>query len=262
MTRWRHVRMGASCAVILFALCSVATTAGAQDLTPDTGDPNAPPPPPPAMPEPGTPGSATPPPPPGSTAATLDRSSKEDTGVGLHFVYIQPEIGVGWATLGSTIPDDKSDFRSGAGPVFGVGAGGEFISFQAGARLRVLSTPNFNLWTVGGELAYQPGSGRFWPRIGVGVGYVWGNKFPVESCGAQCGNLDINGIDAGLRAGLQYYITSNIEIGADLGLDALFLKRRGINVGASGTSNASLTTDQSSTGFLAVALVHLGFHYP
>ena len=236
-------------------LVLAAGPARATDLVPDGSDPNGPPPPPPPMPDPGTVGSPTAPPPPGSTAAVLEQASDEDTGVGLHFVYIQPEIGLGVANLGSAT-SNGGDLGTAAGPAWGVGVGAEFITFQIGGRLRNIFTPNFNLWTVGGELAYQPGSGKFWPRIGLGVGYAWVNHTTTDWCHNFCDLVDIHGIDVGLRGGLQYFITSSLEVGADVGLDALILKRAATN------ASPDFASDGSGVGFAAVAVAHLGLHLP
>jgi hypothetical protein len=239
-------------------LLAVAGPARATDLTTDPagGDPNGPPPPPPPMPDPGTAGSPTAPPPPGSTAAVLAQASDEDTGVGLHFVYIQPELGFGVANLGSAT-SNGSGLGTSAGPAWGLGLGAEFITFQIGGRLRNIFTPNFNLWTVGGELAYQPGSGKFWPRIGLGVGYAWVNHTTTDWCHGNCDLVDVHGIDVGLRGGLQYFVTSTIEVGADVGLDALIMKRAATNV-----ADQNFTSDGSGVGFAAVAVAHIGFHLP
>ncbi len=241
----------------LLLVTASAANASATDLTPDPagGDPNGAPPPPPPMPEPGTVGSATPPPPAGSTAAALDQASAQDTGVGLHFVYIQPEIGLGLASIPKSLTGG-SDTGTPAGPAFGLGAGVELITFQLGGRLRALTTPQYNLWTAGGEFAYQPGSGRFWPRFGLTVGYAWAAKLNTDVCGAACDLVSINGIDVGARAGFQYYVSSNIEVGLDGTLDALFLKSKGLG------GNPQFSSDQSGTGFMATALAHIGFHYP
>ncbi len=255
----RPLRLGAIRSVTLAALAALAlvlpAAAQAQDLQTDGSDPNAAPPPPPPMPSAGQPGSATPPPPPGSTQARLQESTDRDTGVGLHFVYLQPEIGIGTASLGTVLPD--KDYRSGTGAVLGVGAGFEFIAFQLGARLRYMPTPNFNLMTVGGEFAYQPGSGRFWPRIGLGVGWASANGFKETMCSTWCGAVDVKGVDVSLRAGAQYYVSPHWEIGGDFSLDALFLKRSGINV-----VDTSYAKDESSTGVAAAVVAHVGYHYP
>jgi hypothetical protein len=236
-------------------LCASPSSAQATELSTDPPtDPNGPPPPPPPMPEPGTVGSPTPPPAPGSTAAQLEQADEEDTGVGLHFVYIQPEVGIGVSGIPSALTLGK-DTGTPVGPLVGIGAGAELITFQVGGRLRTLITPHYNLWTIGGEFNYQPGSGRFWPRIGVAVGYAWANGWNSDICGTQCGLLDVSGIDVGLRAGLQYFVTSSVEIGADAGLDALFLKRKGIG------GSPQFSSDESGTGFMAVATVHLGLHF-
>ena len=247
------VAASACCAAIAFA----PATAGATDLSTDSGDPNGAPPPPPPMPTPGTVGSPTPPPPAGSTAATLQESSDQDTGVGLHFVYIQPEVGYGVTNLGSGATGNV-DLGTPGGPVFGLGAGAELITFQLGGRLRMMPTKYFNLWTVGGEVAYQPGSGRFWPRIGLAAGYAWVNGFDRQLCGNFCDLVDVSGLDLGVRAGFQYFVTPTIELGLDGGLDALLLKRKGIN----GNPIPDWRDDGSSTGFLAVAMAHVGLHWP
>jgi hypothetical protein len=231
--------------------------AHAQELQTDGSDPNGAPPPPPPMPSAGQPGSVAPPPPPGSTEARLKESTDKDTGVGLHFVYLQPEIGIGTAMLGGVLPDSAKDFRSGTGAVLGVGAGLEFIAFQLGARLRYMPTSNFNLWTVGGEFAYQPGSGRFWPRIGLGVGWASATGFGQNMCSTYCGSIDVKGLDVALRGGVQYYLTPHWEIGGDFSLDALFLKRAGITV-----ADTSYEKDASSTGVAAALFGHVGYHYP
>jgi len=241
----------------LVVMVAFAGTAGATDLTPDSSgaDPNGAPPPPPPMPEPGTVGSPTAPPPAGSTAAVLQQASDEDTGVGLHLFYLQPELGFGVANLGSSTTG--RDLGTTSGPAIGFGAGAEFITFQLGGRLRNIFTPNFDLWSLGGELNYQPGSGKFWPRLGLSVGYAWVNHWSTDYCGASCALVDVHGIDVGARGGFQYFVTSSLEVGADAGIDALFLKRPSIN-----TLDPNFSGDGSGTGFSAVAMVHLGLHLP
>lgn len=252
----RQLPLGVLGAAALAALVlSLPAGARAQELQTDGSDPNGAPPPPPPMPSAGQPGSAKPPPPPGSTEARLQDSTEKDTGVGLHFVYLQPEIGIGTASLGSVLPD--KDFRTGTGAVLGVGAGFEFIAFQLGARLRYMPTSSFNLWTVGGEFAYQPGSGRFWPRIGLGVGYARATGFGETMCSTFCGSVDVKGVDVALRGGVQYFLTPHWEIGGDFSLDALFLKRAGITV-----VDTSYAKDETSTGVAAALVAHVGYHYP
>jgi len=256
---------------LVFSL-AFAGAASAADLVPDSGDPNAAPPVPPPMPEPGQPGSATPPPPAGSTEAKLDQSGKEDNGLGLKLVYVQADLGIGWATLGGTLPDgtwvattgasagkavDYDAHRSGGGAAFGVGAGLEFITFQVGARLRGLSTGSFNLWNMGGEIALQPGAGRFWPRFGLNVGYVWTGGFKDELCAGYCSFVDISGVNVGARGGFQYFVGKNLEVGADVTADVMFLKRAAVN-----GQRAELAQDARSTGFQVAALGHLGLHVP
>ncbi|MBL8718039.1 MAG: hypothetical protein JNL79_18815 [Myxococcales bacterium] len=261
-----------SAGLVLLVVSGVSGTVSAADLVPDGGDPNAAPPVPPPMPEPGQPGSATPPPPVGSTEAKLDQSGKEDNGLGLKLVYIQADLGLGWATLGGTLPTgpwtattgatagktvDYDAHRSGGGAAFGVGAGLEFITFQVGARLRGLSTGSFNLWNMGGEIALQPGAGRFWPRFGLNVGYVWAGGFKDELCVGYCSFLDISGVNVGARGGFQYFLGKNLEVGADLTADVMFLKRAAVN-----GQRAELAQDARGTGFQVAALGHLGLHFP
>ncbi len=249
-----------ACVVVAVTVESVAS---AGELTPDTPgqDPNGPPPMPPPMPAPGQPGSVAPPPPAGSTEAHLDKSSQEDNGVGLKLFYVQPEIGYGYGTLGGALNNperanvDFSQFRDGSGPAYGLGVGGEFITFQFGGRLRHLNTKNFNLWNIGGEIMFQPGSGRFWPRFGVTAGYAWAASFNQQLCGERCGDLSIGGLALGGRAGFQYFLTKHIEVGADATIDALLLKRDGVNI-------SGYEAGASGTGMMLALLGHVGVHLP
>jgi hypothetical protein len=241
----------------LVTICLVAGTASATDFSTDPnppgGDPNGAPPPPPPMPPLGTPGSAAPPPVAGSTEAQLAQADAEDNGVGMHLFYLQPELGLGVAHIPSNLT--VLDTGSPSGLALGLGAGLELISFQVGGRFRGITTQHYNLWSVGGELAYQPGSGRFWPRVGLSVGYAWANGWNSLICGQACDLLDVSGLDIGMRAGFQYFVTSSMEVGLDGGLDALFLKRRGIS------GNPTFGADDSGMGYSAVAMAHVGFHF-
>ncbi len=265
---FRSLAKTAFAAALLLVVCPASVRAA--DLVPDPADPNAPPPVPPPMPEPGQPGSATPPPPPQSTEAHLDKSGQQDNGIGLKLGYVQADIGVGWATLGGALPSGEwaevgkpgsninyDDHRSGGGAAFGIGAGLEFITFQAGARFRALSTSSFNLYNIGGEVALQPGSGRFWPRFGLNVGYVWAGGFKDAMCAGYCGLIDVSGVNIGARGGFQYFIGKNIELGADATADVMFLKRGAIN-----GQRAEIGGDQRGTGVQLALLGHVGFHFP
>lgn len=249
-------------AVVLLTASSVAEKAAATELSTESGDPNGPPPMPPPMPPPGQPGSATPPPPPGSTAAHLAKSDVEDNGIGLKLFYLQPEIGFGYASLGGAMPTpaiantDYTKYTSGAGPMFGLGLGAEFITFQLGARARTISTPQWNLWNVGGEIMYQPGAGRFWPRFGINVGYSWAARFSDEVCPGCKSSVDIGGLSVGARAGVQYFIAKNFEIGADATFDYLSLRRSAIN------GHPIFGQDGSGSGVMVGLMGHVGLHLP
>lgn len=241
----------------------LAPSAFATELNTDGSDPNGPPPMPPPMAAPGQPGSATPPPVAGSTEAHLAKSDVEDNKIGLKLFYLQPEIGFGFASLGSALPSpptaniDYSKYKSGVGPVFGLGLGAEFITFQIGARLRTMSTPRFNLWNAGGELMYQPGAGRFWPRFGVNVGYAWTARFADETCQPGCaGDISIGGLSVGARGGVQYYVSSNIEVGADATFDYMALRRSAM------VGHPIFGQDGSGSGVMLGLMGHVGLHLP
>jgi hypothetical protein len=248
-------------AVMAASLC-LSQVASATELQPDSSDPNGAPPMPPPMPPPGQPGSVAPPPPAGSTEAHLQQSDKEDNGIGLKLFYLQPEIGLGYASLGSAMPTpsvaqvDYSKFKSGGGAVLGLGVGAEFITFQIGGRLRTISTPYWNLWNVGGEVNFQPGSGRFWPRLGLAVGYAFTARHSNEVCGNACDSLSIGGLSVGLRGGVQYYLTSIIEIGADATFDYMSLKRDGI------AGHPVFGQSGNGSGVMFAAMGHIGVHLP
>lgn len=244
----------------LFVL-ALSPAASATELNTES-DPNGPPPMPPPMPPPGQPGSATPPPAAGSTEAHLAKSDVEDNGIGLKLFYVQPEVGFGFATLGGAMPTpavsnvDFSKYKSGAGPAFGLGVGGEFITFQLGGRLRTISTPHWNLWNAGGEVMYQPGSGRFWPRFGINVGYSWTARMSEEICPGCAGSIDIGGLTVGARGGVQYFITKHLEVGADATFDYMSLRRSAM------LGNPAFGTDGNGSGVMLALMGHIGLHLP
>lgn len=255
-----NARIGLGLALALVAVFTVAP-ASATELNTET-DPNAAPPMPPPMPPPGQPGSVAPPPPAGSTEAHLAASDQQDNKIGLKLFYLQPEIGLGYASLGSAMPVpnnaqvDYTKFKSGGGPVFGLGLGAQFIVFQIGARLRTISTPHWNLWNAGGELMYQPGQGRLWPRFGINVGYAFTSRMTEEVCKGCTSQVDIGGLSVGARGGIQYFIAPNFEVGADLTFDYLSLRRSAI------AGHPVFGTDGNGSGVMLALMGHLGLHLP
>src|SRR5262252_6093546 len=125
---------GLAAALVLWSSVAAAQTAppryGPPPAGPGTVPPSmqsgglAPPPPmqsggltPPPGPSPG--------PPPGSTAATLAEADRSDSGRGLEFFYVEPEVGVEYVALealhGPLLPDATS--TSGIGAMVGGAAG-------------------------------------------------------------------------------------------------------------------------------------------
>jgi hypothetical protein len=203
-----------------------------------------------------------------STVQKLDESQKySDSGRALQFFYIEPSVGVGFTTIGSVIPNttvitvngtstpvDLTHYRSGFGPVVEIGAGVEFIVFQAGLRYRRTMIGNYAANQLGGEVMYQWGSGKWWPHLGASLGYAWISDWNNDFCAqlsAGCNNLSVNGISVGVRGGVQYFVTKELELGANLTGDAMFLHRNAF---------VSLPNEASDTGLAIALVVSAGLH--
>jgi hypothetical protein len=189
-------------------------------------------PPPPLTP--GAPGAPQPPgtPQPASSTPSNADDESDDSGLGLEWVWLRPEVGFSYVdmeSLGSGLTMDKTH---GAGPFYGGAIGARLLFLTVGARLvnEQLSSVG-NLWDLGGEIAFHMRIWRIDPYFGVRAGWTWLGGLDSSSINAASQisgtspSLDVHGFAVGPAAGIDLYFAHLISIGADAAAEFMFLQR-------------------------------------
>lgn len=189
----------------------------------------------------------------GGTEQNLAAAEQEDSGRGLEFVWLAGEVGIGHFGLGAIDSGELAlanvDESKQTGLVAGAGLGVRIIYLTFGARFRYAPLPDWTLWTVGAEGGLHIPIGSLEPYFTLGLGYV--NVKPKE------GELDAQGFDGRLGAGIDYYLTNMFSVGANLTGDILVLS--GSKVPAVPDSGA--TENGSSVGAGVTLTAVMGLHF-
>ena len=251
-----------------FALVSLVSEEGrAQDLQPPAAapaDPNAPPNP------------NAPPPQKSAQESDLDRSKKEDSGLGLEWVWLNADVGMSYIDMKSFSESQLAlTDTSKTGLMYGFGAGVRLLFLTIGARVRNYS--EFNLWQIDGEIGLHLFRIlRIDPYLAFRGGYdtVGTLTQSVNTATAPSVQSDatVHGWNVGAAFGLDFYLTSLISIGAEASGDVLFLKRPPADLPASAKSLPQAQQDEikaqplyqnsgSSVGFGGGLSAHLGIHF-
>lgn len=209
---------------------------------------------------------------PGSTGTvrTLDESEREDSGRGLEWFWLQAEGGVHYVGL-DTISKGRllleGEKGSGAAPVAGLAAGGRVLFFTVGARARASFLPIGQLGTLHLEGGYHVPLGNFEPYVQLGAGYarLFGNDRPEASAKAPT----VQGFDARLSGGFDYYVAPQFSLGLLASFELLWLWRSGVAASAEAAASEDPATQQAAnsasragsgaglaTGLTAVAGLH------
>ncbi len=169
---------------------------------------------------------------PSQPEAQLAQADKEDSGRGLEFVWLNGEVGaeyLGLETLKSKqLVDGGPVAKSkGLGAMYGAGLGARLLAFTFGARFRFANFEDYQLWTLNAEAGFHVPLGRLEPYGSLGVGYASLGDFKhkdrdLVTTGAS---VKANGVDARIGAGLDYYVTNTLSVGANLTGEVLFLGR-------------------------------------
>ena len=105
-----------------------------------------------------------------SPETELEKADKEDSGRGLEWVWLNAEIGaqhLGLQTFkGDRLVDSGLVKTTQTGLVYGAGAGVRILVFTVGARFRLASFSEWQLWTLGLEGGFHIPIGRPSPTSG------------------------------------------------------------------------------------------------
>lgn len=248
-------------ALTLLALGLASGVAAAQGAPPPDGAPGAAPPPmqagglaPPASPPMQAGGLAPPPPmstPPGQAASPteqqLDKAKEEDSGRGLTWVWIDAQGGYEHVGL-QTFNVDTKNFTAGFVPttanggVVAPGLGLKLLFLTIGARARIGFFDSWQLFSVGPELGLHFPLGNFEPHLDFAGGYTALGSFQGAIQGANDA-IHIRGFFARIGAGLDYYVTPAVSLGAAVSWELLGLTRPGVDPSTVSSIQASSASD-------------------
>jgi hypothetical protein len=201
------------------------------------------------------------------TESDLRQSQSEDSGLGLEWVYVNADIGAGYAALGALGQSNLGLSKtSAAGLVWGAGAGARFLFMTVGARMRNYQLANFTLWTVGGEAAWHAKLGRWDPTVGLRASYGFLGSVDSSALSsatvASQKDFRLRGLNLELTGGADYYFNSYISVGAELGLGFWFMGRPQLTPPSGGSATDVLyTTSGSATGLSVAGTAHVGVHF-
>jgi hypothetical protein len=213
--------------------------------------------------------SAQPPPAPAdqpSPEKELEEADQEDSGRGLEWVWLNAEIGTQHLGLQTFKANDLVDAQlvktTQTGLLYGVGVGVRLLVFTAGARFRLGSFGDWQLWTLDAEGGLRVPIGSLEPYFTLGAGYASLGSFSTTAPASS--KADVKGFNARLGAGLDYYLSNTFSVGANFTGDVLFLSRAKVaeaSASASGNEAAIYAKDGSSIGAGATLTVVVGLHF-
>jgi hypothetical protein len=213
---------------------------------------------------------------------------KQDSGLGLEWVWLNAEAGISYVNLQSFNTSNLGlNSTSAGGPSFGVAAGVRLIFFTLGLRARDLSLSDIgNLWLLNLEAAFHTRFGRVDPYFGLRGGYNFVGSLSSSSVqvamGGSPSDVSIHGWNVGPMFGMDFYPAKLVSLGFDLDSQFLFITRPKPALPCPAVGGVQPTQAQcqttfdmiatpqekllydnsgSSVGFGFSALAHLGLHF-
>jgi hypothetical protein len=210
------------------------------------------------------------------TEQELERAEREDAGRGLEFLWLNAEVGFEHLGLQTFKANDLVDADAVAttqtGPAFGAGLGVRLVFVTLGARFRLGTFDEWQLWTLNGELGIRIPLGAVEPYMTLGGGYASVGSFDTSNVGADLNeaNVEITGFNVRGGVGVDVYLSDLFSVGANLTGEVLALTRPGVdpsklNVSGSGGSQAAeaevYAADGSSIGSAVTLTAVAGLHF-
>jgi hypothetical protein len=196
----------------------------------------------------------------------LEKADREDAGRGLEWIWLNAEIGaqhLGLQTFkGDGLVDPQLVKTTQTGLLYGAGIGARILVFTVGARFRMGTFSDWQLWTLDAEGGFRIPLGRLEPYFNVAAGYAALGSLATEAPAAS--QADIKGFHARLGLGLDYYLSNTFSVGGNLSGDLLVLSRAAVD-GAIASENAEeasiYSKDGSSIGAGTSLTAVVGLHF-
>lgn len=203
---------------------------------------------------------------PPSTEQQLETADREDSGRGLEWFWLNAEVGaqhLGLQTFkGDKLVDSTQVKTTQTGLLYGAGVGVRLLVFTVGARFRMGTFSDWQLWTLDAEGGFRIPIGSLEPYVTVAAGYASLGSF--DSSAPATSKANAKGVNARIGAGLDYYLSNTFSVGANLSGDVLFLSRAkvsGAEDSTVGNEAAVYSQDGSSIGAGASLTAVVGLHF-
>ncbi len=214
---------------------------------------------------------------PTNNPAISPSEEAKDSGLGLEWVYLNGDVGAGFANMASFNESTLGMRQTAAnGPAFGFGAGVRLLFFSVGVRVHDLQLSGIgDLWELNGEAAFHVRSSHTDFYFGVRGGYNFVGQLSSSTASVAQGvtppSVSIHGFNVGPVLGFDYYFVHYVSIGIDLDTQFLFLQRPQIALPGGATVQQYCETDPqcaqlynesgNSAGIAFVPTAHLGVHF-
>jgi hypothetical protein len=139
-----------------------------------------------------------------------------------------------------------------------------------GPRARVGFFPDWQLFSIGGELGFRFQVGRVEPHIELGAGYSALGTV-TEAIASQPDAITISGADARISGGLDIFVTNVLSLGFAASWELLVMTRPGVDPAelstaqqqgdVSANQEAILAAEGSGVGSSVTVGAKLGLHF-
>lgn len=190
-------------------------------------------------------------------------------------LFLDAELGPSYVAMRALKDGDLLDSSrvksSGFGLSYGAALGVRVREFTIAARYRSGDFSDWQLWTLGVDVATSLRLGRIAPHFGLGAGYASLDGTYADISRAftpdAAPEVDISGLNVRVHAGADYYVLDWFSVGGTLTGDAFFLRRTGDHLLRTSSSDPNspvpfpYAMDGSANGLGATLSLVLGLHY-
>jgi hypothetical protein len=191
--------------------------------------------------------SSAPPPPSAGPAAALDEAEEDDSGRGLTWFWLDVEGGFQYVALETFSVDTEAlsagfESSDASGGYVGAGLGAQLIFIRIGPRFRVGFYPEWQIYSINGELGFRIPIGIVEPHIDLGAGYS-----ALGSLGGLLAStpdsVQIDGFNVRAGGGIDFFPTPILSLGATFTWELMGLTRPGVDA----SYIASIQNDPTAT---------------
>jgi hypothetical protein len=207
----------------------------------------------------------------------LQQAEEEDSERGLSWFYVEAEGGfqhVGLETFAIDRNPSEGTVSAGfvdskaSGGYTGAGLGVQLVFVTIGPRFRVGFFPDYQLFSIGGELGFRIPIGIVEPAFSLGGGYAAMGSFSGALSGVNDA-IAIRGAYGRIQGGVDFFLTNSFAVGAGASWEFMALTRPGVDLntlsqterdGLGAEQEQALAAEGSGYGSAVTIGVRLGFH--